>query len=109
MLTHHFASSGASHVHGNVTAADHDDFLPNRELVPKIHVEQEVDPLVNAVEIYAGNGQIAAAMRSHRNQYRIESLPVQLGDGEVPSGSMIQFERDIAGFKYLPNLRLHNI
>ena len=74
MLTHDLASSRSSHVHGNVTAADHDDFLPNRELVPKIHVEQEIDPLVNAVEIYSGNAQIATAMRSHRNQDRVESL-----------------------------------
>jgi hypothetical protein len=74
MLTYNFAGRRTSHVHGNITAADHDDFLPNRELVPKIHVEQEIDPLVNAVEIYAGNAQIAAAMRSHRNQDRVESL-----------------------------------
>src|SRR5437868_3649474 len=109
MLTHHFASSGTGHVHGNVATANHDDFLADRELVPKVHIEQEIDPLVNAIKVYSGNGQVAAAMRSHRNQNRIESLLPQLGDGKVSSRCMIQFESDVASFKDLPNLRFHDI
>src|SRR4051812_45519927 len=109
MLTHALASSGAGHVHGNVAPADHDDLLADRELVPKVHIEQEIDAFVNAIEIYAGNGQIATAMRSYGNQNGVESLPAQLGDGEVSSRCMIQFEGDVAGFQDLPNLRLHDI
>ena len=55
MLAQHLAGGGARHVHGHVAAADDDHFLADGEPVAEIHVEQEIDALVNAVEIDAGN------------------------------------------------------
>ena len=109
MLLDNLAGRGASHVHGDVAAADHDDFLADGELVSEIHVEQEVDALVHAVEIDAGNTEIAAAMRADGDQHRVESLPAQIGDREVASGGMIQLQRDVAGFKNLANLRFDHV
>ena len=77
VLPDDFARRGTGHVHGHVAAADHEHFLADGELVAEIHVEQEVDAFVNAVEIDAGNGEIAAAMRAHRDQHRVESLAPQ--------------------------------
>ena len=109
MLLDDFARCRASHVHGDVAAADHDHFLADGELVAEIHVEQEIDALVHAVEIDAGNGQVAAAVRAHGDQHRIESLPPQIGDREVASGGLIQLERDVAGFENLAHLRFHHV
>ena len=55
MLLDDFTRCRAGHVHGDVAAADHDYFLADGELVAEIHVEQEVDALVDSVEIDAGN------------------------------------------------------
>ncbi len=109
MLLDHFAGRGASHVHGDVAAADHDYFLADGELVAEIHVEQKVDALVDAVEIDAGNGEIAAAMRANRDQHGIETLPAQIGNREVAAGRVIQLERDVAGLENLADLRLYHV
>ena len=53
--------------------------------------------------------EIAAAMRADRDQYGIEALAPQIGDGEVPPGGMIQLQRDVAGFENLAHLRLHYV
>ncbi len=74
MLVDDFASRGTRHVHGDVAAADHDDFLADGELVAEIHVEQKIDAFVDAVEIDAGNGEVAAAMRADGDQHRVEAL-----------------------------------
>src|SRR5579859_224477 len=55
MLAHHFAGRGASHVHGDVAAADHHNLFADRELVAKVHVQQKIDAFMNAIEIYARN------------------------------------------------------
>ena len=65
MLADDFASCGTRHVHGDIAAADHDDFLADGELVSEIYVEQKVDALVNAIQVNSRNGEIAAAMRTH--------------------------------------------
>ena len=76
--------------------------------VAEIHIEQKVDALVDAVEIDAGNGEIAAAMRADCNQDGIE-VAAQIGDGEVAAGRMIEFQRDIAGGENLAHLRFHHV
>ncbi len=53
--------------------------------------------------------EIAAAVRAHRDQHRIESLLAQIGDREVSSRGVIQLESDIAGLKNLAHLRFHHI
>ena len=80
MLLDHFARRRAGHVHGDVAAADHDDFFADGELVAQIHVKQKVDALVHAVEIDAGNAEITAAMCAHRDQHGVESLAAEIGD-----------------------------
>ena len=70
----HLARGGPSHVHGDVAAADDHYFLADRELVPEVDVEQEIDALVDAIEIDAGNAEVAAAMRADGDQYRVEAL-----------------------------------
>jgi hypothetical protein len=72
MLTHHFASRRASHVHGHVAAADHDHFLADSEFVAEVYVEQKVDALVYAIEIDSGNAEIAAAVRAHGDEHGVE-------------------------------------
>ena len=109
MLLHHFASGGASHVHGDIAAADHNDFLADGELVSEIYVEQEIDAFVNAIEIDSRDAEIAAAVRADGDQHRVESLASQIGDREVASGSMIQFESDVARLQNLSDLRFHHI
>ena len=109
MLPHDFACGRACHVHGHVAAANHNNFLADGEVVAEIHVEQEIDALVDAVEVDAGNAEIAAAVRAHGDQHGIESLAAQIGDGEVPAGRMIQLQRDVAGFENLAHLRFHYV
>ncbi len=53
--------------------------------------------------------EIAAAVRAHGDQHRVESLAAQIGDGEVAPGGMIQLQRDVAGLKNLAHLRFHHI
>ena len=74
-----------------------------------IYVQQEVDSLINAVEIDTRNREIAAAVRADRDQHRIEALPPQIGNGEVPSRGLIQLQRDVARLENLTDLRLHDV
>ena len=48
--------------------------------------------------------EIAAAMRAHCDQHRIESLPSQIRNREVAPGGMIQLESDVAGLQNLADL-----
>ena len=109
MLPHHFASRRTRHVHGHVAAADHDHFLADSEFVAEIHVEQKIDAFVNAIEINSWNAEIAAAMRAHGHQHRIESLMAQVGDREVASGRLIELKSDVAGLENFPYLRFHHV
>ena len=109
MLAHHFAGRRAGHVHGHVAAADDDDLLADGELVAEVHVEQKVDALVDAVEIDAGNSQIAAAMCTHGDQHGVEALAAQVGDREVAPGRVVQLERDVAGLENLAHLRFDHV
>ena len=109
VLTNHFARGRAGYVHGDVTAADHDHFLADGEFVAEIHVEQEVDAFVHAIEIDPGNAEIAAAMRAHGDEHGVESLTAQIGNGEVAAGRVIQLERDVAGLKNLAHLRFDHV
>ena len=86
MLLQHFAGSGARDVHRDVAAADHDHFLADGEAVAEVRVEQEIDPLVDAVEVHAGDGKIAAAVRAHRDHDGVETLFAQFADREVAPG-----------------------
>ena len=109
MLLHNLSCGRASHVHGDIPAADHYDFLADGELVSKIYVQQKIDAFVNPVEIDSGNAQIAAAMCADGDQYRVKALAPQIGDHEVSSGCMVQFERDVASFEDLSYLSFHHI
>ena len=75
MLLDHFAGRRACYVHGDIAATDHDNFFPDGELVAEIHVEQKVHAFVDPVEIDSGNAEIAAAVRAHGDEDRIESQP----------------------------------
>ena len=105
----HFASRRTRHVHGHVAAADHNDLFADGELVAEIHVEQEIDALVNAVEVNAGDGEIAAAMRAHGDQHCIEALVAQVGNREVASGRLIELESNVAGREDFAHLRFHHV
>src|SRR5579872_1332713 len=109
MLADDFAGSRARNIHSDVTAADHDYFLPDGELVAQVDVEQEVDAFINAIKIDAGDGEITAAMRTDGEQNRIEAVMPQAGDGEIASSGMIQFQCDIAGGENLANLGFDDI
>src|ERR1039457_4314432 len=99
MLPHDFAGRRTRNVHGHVAAADHNHFLADGELVAEVHVKQEIDAFVNAVEVNSWDGEIAAAMRSHGDEYSIEALVTQVGNGEVASGCVIELERNVAGLE----------
>ncbi len=109
MLADHFARRRTRHVHGDVAAADHNHLLADGELVAEIHVEQEIDAFVNAVQVHAGNGEIAAAMRAHGDQDRVEALMAQVGNREVASRSLIELESNVAGCENFPHLRFHHV
>ena len=108
MLAQHFTGRGASHIHGNIAAADHQYFLADGEPVTEIDVEQKIDALIDAIKIYARNGEIAAAVRTHGDQHRIE-VAAQIGNGEVTACRVVEFQRDIAGREDFAYLRLDNI
>src|SRR5579864_6279427 len=109
MLLDDLARRRSSHIHGNVAAADNNDFLADGELVAKVYVEQEIDALMHAVEINAGDAQIAASMCSHCDQDGVESLLPEIGNLKVTPGGVVQLKGDIAGLKNLADLRLDHI
>ena len=83
-------------------------FLPIVNRVTEIHIEQEIDALVDAVEIHAGNSEVAAAVRADGNQNGIE-VAAQIGDGEVAARRLVQFQSDVAGSENLAHLCLHHV
>ena len=109
VLPDHFARRRTRHVHGHVAAADHNHFLADGELVAEVHVQQEIDALVDAIQINPRNGEIAAAMRAHGDQHGVEALAAQIGNGEIPARRVIELERDVAGLENLPHLRFHHV
>jgi hypothetical protein len=108
MLAQHFACRGPSHIHSHVAAADDDNLLADGEPVTEIHIEQKIDALVDSVQIHAGNGEVAAAVRADCDQNGIEVSP-QIGDGEIAAGRMVQFQSDVAGGENLAHLRFHHV
>src|SRR5579862_7545919 len=109
MLPDNLASCRARYVHSDIPAADHDYSLADRELVAKVHVEQEIDSLVDTVKIDTGYGEVAAAMSAYRNQHGVESLPPQIGNREVAPRRVIELERDVASLENLADLRFHYV
>src|SRR5207302_3268082 len=99
----------AGDVHSDVAAPNHNHPFPDRELVAEIHVKQEIDSFINAVQIHAGNGEIAATMSSNRDQHSVEALVRQVGDHEIAAGRLIQLESDVAGIQNFADLRFHNV
>src|ERR1035441_6144343 len=93
MLAQHLAGSRARDVHGDIAAADNDDFLPDGELVAEIDVEQELDAAMHAIEIDARDREVAAAMCANCDQDRVEALAPQLAYREVASGGGVQAKR----------------
>ena len=69
-------------VERNETAADDHDPSAEVHPVPAIDVQKVVDGLDDAVELDAGNLQIAAAPDAHREEHRLEPVAVQLGESE---------------------------
>ena len=104
MLPDHFPSRRTGHVHRHIAAANHNYLLADGELIAEIHVEQEIDPLVDAIQVNAGDGEVAAAVRAHGDQHRVEALMVR--ESEVSSCGLIQLEGDVAGLENLADLRL---
>ena len=109
MLAQNFTRRGPGHVHGNIAAANDNYFLTNRELVAQIHVEQEIDAFVNSVQINSGNGQVAAAMRAHRDQHRVKTLPPQIGNREIFAGGVIELKGNVSGRDDFAHLRFNHI
>ena len=108
MLLHNLAGCRARYVHRHISAADDDDFLPDRELVSQVHIQQEVNSFVHSIKIDTWDTEIAATMRSHGDQHGIEALPPQFGNRKVAPGSMIQLQRDVSRLQNLADLRLHH-
>src|SRR5476649_208909 len=108
MLLQHFASGRARHVHGDIAAANDDDFFSDVEPVPEIGVEQEIDSFVNAVQIHSRYGKIAAAVGANRDHDRIESLRTQSGNRVIAAGGTVQFQGDVADFEDFADLRIHH-
>src|SRR5207248_690765 len=75
VLLDDFARRRSRHIHRNIAAANHHHFFADSELVPKIHIQQEVDAFVDSVEIDSRNAEVAAAMRSNRDKHCVETLP----------------------------------
>ena len=109
MLTQHFASRRARHVHGHIAAANDQHISPNRELVSQVDVEQEIYSAVHAVEIHARDGQVAAAVCANGQQNRVESLLPKLGNLEVAAGAVIELQRNVSGPENLAHLRFDHI
>src|SRR5215472_4336820 len=93
----------------DISPADYNHLLADGELVSEIHVQKEINSLVNAVEIYAGNTQVATAVGANREQNRVESLVPQIGEVEVASRCMIQLQREVSRFEDLAYLRFHHV
>lgn len=77
------AEGRARYVHGHVAAADHNDFAPYREAVTQVDVQQEVGASDDAVEVAAGELQVAAATQSDGQQNGLKPLLPQVGQGEI--------------------------
>src|SRR5690242_19189634 len=109
VLADHLARGRAGDVHGDIAAANHDDFFPDGEFVAEVDVEQEINALVNAVEVHPGNGEVAAAVCADGNEDGIEALPAQAGDGKVAPGGLIELQGNVAGLKDFTHLRFDHI
>ena len=90
MLPQHFARGGSGHIHGDIAAPDDQHFLADGELVAKIDVQQELDAAMHAIEIDARYRQVAAAMRTDRDQHGIKALMSQFADREIAPGNSVQ-------------------
>ena len=108
VLPQHLARRGARHVHGDIAAADHHHSLADAEPVSEVRVQQKVDALEHTVQLDAGNREIAAAMRAHRDHHGVESIAAQAGDGEIAPRRLIQLQRDVAQIENLAYLRFHD-
>ena len=109
MLANYFAGRGARHIHSHVSAADHDNFLANGELISQIHVQQKINALVHTIQIDARNGKVPAAVRAHGDQHGVKALRSQVFDGEVLAGTLVQLECDVSGLQNLSHLCFHHV
>ena len=76
------AQRRASGVERDEAAADHDHATAEIDAVAAIDVEEVVDRLDDAVELDAGNLQIASARHADRQEHRLESLRAQFAQAE---------------------------
>jgi len=109
MLAQNFAGGGAGNVHGDVAAADDEDVATNGELVSEIDVEEEIDTAMNAIEVNAGDGEIAAAVGADGQKNGVESLLAEFGDLKVTAGAVIEFQVDVASGKNLADLGFDDV
>src|SRR5579859_4596902 len=109
VLADHFTRGRTGDVHGHVTAADHNNFFADGELIAQVHVQQKINAFIDAIQIDAGNGKIATAMRAHRDEHGIKALRAEFFDGKIFAGALVQFEGDIAGFQDLSYLGFNHV
>ena len=74
MLAQHFARGRPGDIHGDIAATDYQDLLPDGELVAEIDVQQKLDATMHAIEINTRDREVAAAVRTDCDQYRVEPL-----------------------------------
>src|SRR5437588_5287608 len=55
VLAHNFSRRGTRDIHGNISTTNHNDSVADREPVPEIHVQQEVNSFVDTIEVDTGN------------------------------------------------------
>ena len=108
MLAEDLACGGAGDVHGDVAAADDEDFFADGEAEAEVDVEEEVDAFVDAIEVYAGDGEVAAAVGSDGDKGGVE-VAAEVGDGEVTSCGLIEFEVDVSGGEDLADLGFDDV
>ena len=92
----HQAHGGARHVDGHVAAADDHDALAQFDLEAQVDVDEEIDAVVNARQVRAGNVQLTALVEPGGQQNRIE-LRAQIGKGNIAAYGHARMQRDAQG------------
>src|SRR5579859_191731 len=109
VLPDYFTSSGAGHVHGHIATADDNHFLADGEFVAQVHVQKKINAFMDAIQIDAGNRQVAAAMRAYGDEHGIEALRAEVFHGEILARALVQFERNVACFQDLSYLGFNHV
>jgi hypothetical protein len=108
VLAENLASGRTRDVHGDIAASDDNHLLADGELVSEINVQQELDATVDAIQVDPGNAEVAASMRTDRDEDGVESLTAKFPDVEVATGGRVKSQLDVPCLEDLSHLRFDN-